>query len=231
MATAKRKCDMTTKTREKPILFSGPMVRAILSGAKKQTRRTVNPQPKHMVIEVEPRDWLDADCIGPGRPMKPPYRIGDVLWVRETWLEFDRDHWSDPGKPRDWWCPIGNRVNACAYAASTDADGNEIRREYGYKWRPSIHMPRWASRLFLEVTDVRVQRVSEISCVDIRMEGVDCPTHDFPGGMCVSECSDLRAAFSGLWDKLYGKGVFARNDWVWAFSFIRTEASREDQRQ
>jgi len=105
-----------------------------------------------------------------------PWQVGDTIYVRECWLQ----------SPGGEYC--------------YRADGHVY---HGWKWRPSIHMPREACRLFLDVTRVRCERIQSIHWSDIRAEGIDCPVHDFPGGFCCSECPDLRGAFRGLWDSLY----------------------------
>jgi len=149
-------------------------------------------------------------CAGCGASVDSRHRVGGTrLWVRETWLELDRDHWGDLTLPK-------TRVNSIAYRADTAAEGDAIRQEYGYKWRPSIHMPRWASRLTLEVTEVRVQRLQEISEEDAEAEGVtDC----YPDIECNSD-RPYAEGFRYLWDSTNGKrSPWERNDWVWAMTF------------
>lgn len=198
---------------ERPILFSGPMVRAILEGRKSVTRRAMKPQP--VLNERGFWNWKAHGWQGDCGPMRSaledcPYGApGDRLWVREAWQ-------ADPPDDGTWaytqWAgcatstidEIPRRFRApkhCLYRASWD--GFELR------WRPSIHMPRWASRLLLEVTEVRVQRLQDISEEDARAEGVES-----------------RAAFCGLWDTLNGAGEWRANPWVWAMSFRRVEVAR-----
>lgn len=170
---------------EKPILFNGEMVRAILDGRKTQTRRVIKPPPFCPHAEVKSRDdgtWAVCPRYSnhrdndPGkffRVIRCPYGVpGDRLWVRETWLPFDApDHFTDPTKPRD--VMVFGRRNGAAYRAEMkDADSERCRLDYGYEWRPSITMPRWASRITLEITDIRVQRVSEITEEDAKAEDV-----------------------------------------------------------
>jgi len=174
---------------ERPVLFSGPMVRAILEGRKSQTRRVVKPQPPHGIKSVyapitrDPGNWQGVasdDLIGwYGRC---PYGIpGDRLWVRET---FQRAR------------------GGFQYRA----DGITTPRA----WKPSIFMPRTASRITLEVTGVRVERLQDISEKDARAEGVDAaPCFCIP--------------YRRLWDSLNAKRGFGweKNPWVWCISFSK----------
>ena len=135
--------------KERPILFSGPMIRALLAGTKTQTRRIVKPQPKNRLVYA--LDWYDADGVHPGVKVKCPYgRGGDLLWVRETFF------------PR-----LQN--TAAIYRADSPDDG--MAEMYG-GWKPSIFMPRTLSRLTLEVTNVRAERLHDISEEDAKAEGV-----------------------------------------------------------
>lgn len=146
----------------KPILFNTAMVKAILEGRKTQTRRIIKPQP------ANPRwnnvGWLGWDD-GHGYRMKPPCMVGDVLWVRETWC--------DP-YPENPFVPFAYKAD---FPMHWDAD----RTEHGdpitiaaeeMKWKPSIHMPREAARIFLLVKDVRVERLQDIGCFDSLNEGI-----------------------------------------------------------
>lgn len=177
---------------ERPIIFSGPEVRAILAGTKTQARRVVKPERMY-----------DGHEIMPQCPYGGP---GDRLWVREPWTPMDGE---------------GGQVPAL-YRADYEHD-----RPERWKWRPSIHMPRWASRITLEVEAVRCERVQAISDIDIRLEGVDCPSHDFSGGFCIGpRCPDLRAKFRDLWDSLNARRGYPweANPWAWAIAFRRVKA-------
>jgi len=145
---------------EKPILFSAPMVRAILDGSKTMTRRILKDKPR--------------------------YAVGDLLWVRET---FGYGH--------------ENNVEPGVYYRVTDPGWDAEKT--GFRWRPSIHMPRAASRITLEVVAHRVERLQEITESDARAEGVECPDHDFPGGFCLGHCPHLAKAWITLWDSLNAK--------------------------
>lgn len=229
--------------RERPILFSGEMVRAILEGRKTQTRRVVNHRrwgvPVQIKVDPPSFTWArfaDAPFPDMWYSLGAPYGVpGDRLWVRETWLEFDRNHYTEQGKPREYLSTRYGvpRVNGCAYRAECDKESDEIRAEYGYKWKPSIHMPRWASRLTLEITEVRVERVQEISEADAVAEGCNWFSPDDPGEpdedprivgyprMPTPERGFARQNYQRLWDSLnvkrgYGWDV---NPWVWVLSF------------
>jgi len=232
-------------TRERPILFTGEMVRAILGGRKTQTRRVVIWRCKH--DEDDGTVLLERDATGrntPGAfwpwsfhdgdetPELCPYgRPGDTLWVRETWCPVDKVGWWDCTQPRDAYYEIGGmpRRNGVAYLADSshggheDAESRRCRVELGYRWRPSIHMPRWASRLTLRVTDVRVQRLHEISEADAQAEGIERGNASTFNLMGVH-----RALFSVLWDSINAKRGHSwdSNPWVWVVAFKRIEGQQ-----
>jgi hypothetical protein len=217
---------MADSVKERPVLFSAAMVRALLDGRKTQTRRIVKPQPQWVYADVVPVKTPDADPKG---EIRCPYGMrGDRLWVRETWLELDRDHYNDPGLPRGHLSTrYGSpRRNGCAYRAETDREGDEIRKQYGYHWRPSIHMPRWASRLLLEVTDVRVERLQDISEADAIAEGVSYTgpyPHALASGFLPRPDDLARREFRRLWESINGAGLWDANPWVWVVSFRRVQ--------
>lgn len=190
-----------TATKEKPILFSGPMVRAILDGRKSVTRRVITNER----IKVFAPGYADDHdrIIG----MCPYGRVGDRLWVRETWNQF-RVRRSDGQRFTVRHPEPG--IGELTYAADCDAEPP--------RWRPSIHMPRWASRITLEVTGVRVERLQEISEEDARAEGVQefCPSEVDRGGYC--------SGFADAWDAINGKRPGCKwldNPWVWVIKFRR----------
>jgi hypothetical protein len=219
--------------KERPILMSAPMVRAILDGTKTQTRRVVKGLRADLVQKIVPfvDRWGQPDVRADGRsatnghcPMLCPLgRVGERLWARETWAPFH------VGQKHDTPCPVDDveDADAARYAAdgrvwvchSTGATGvaDDGGWEYApHKWRPSIHMPRWASRITLEVTDVRAQRLLDISEDDARAEGLQ-QTKD--GRWLPGPCDDPKWAFCCLWESIYGSDAFAANPWVWAVSF------------
>lgn len=191
---------------EKPILFSGPMVRAILDGRKTQTRRALKPQPD---------DVETAHAMLDTARWKP----GDTLWVRETFFVASRHAYSLPKtiNPND-------ADEAAYYRADFDRSGSPL-------WRSSIHMPRWASRITLRVTDARVQRLQDISEADAKAEGIEEIDSDF-AEICkniedsgypndLPKGSALVAFFAHLWDSINGAGSWDANPWVAAITFER----------
>ncbi|MBW0450878.1 hypothetical protein [Paraburkholderia phenoliruptrix] len=204
--------------KERPILFSGPMVRALLDGRKTQTRRIVTPQP---VIQ---RGWVggaywerrpergmqpaDRWCIRDMVQFSPYGQAGDRLWVRETFAHIYR----------------GNAMpeTRCDEDVVYAADGFRPD-EYVYgSWKPSIHMPRWASRITLEVTGVRVERLNDISEDDARAEGC-APAWLDVNGQDVNAYGKptYRQGFARLWRDINGADSWDANPWVWVVEFKR----------
>lgn len=199
---------------DRPIIFSAQMVRAILDGRKTQTRRALNQQPpagtQFVMFDRGRSMWMASDQFGHGFLLKVPYAAGDTLWVRETWVrawEMDED-----GKPATAEQTF-YRADGEPFSHWDNGDGTTRDT---VPWRPSIHMPRWASRIALRVADVRVQRLQDISEEDARAEGV-------------SPHSDRRnsephvASYADLWNSLNSKrGLgWETNPWVAAISFER----------
>ena len=224
-------------TRERPILFSAPMVRAILAGTKTQTRRAVNPQPIPATTVVGtfhhpddddgrgPRFWSGGpDPMNPGHSyIQPDWAIpcpygqpGDRLWVRETWrhtassLDEARAITEDitSGTAVDWRATY---IDQCIKELGFSRKDAELLDSIE-RWRPSIYMPRWASRITLEVTGVRVERLQDISEADARAEGISR-----------SECPDWHATtdYRALWESINGPGSWEANPWVWVVEFKR----------
>lgn len=211
---------IATEVKERPILFSGPMVRAILDDRKTQTRRIIKPQPpegfRSMVRDCDPKGGWWFCNMPPQRgpfsvgefkkwdhvyPQCPYGKPGDRLWVRETWAtERQFDHLA-PANIH----PSAHSVDRCLY-------GSQIVSGY-HRSRPSIHMPRWASRITLEVTGVRVERLKEIVAKDVAAEG-------YPFS------SDLDQ-FKLLWNDLNAKRGYGWevDPWVWVIEFKRTQSS------
>ena len=210
--------------KEHPILFSGPMVRAILEGRKFQTRRIVKPQPsKHHwkilpgyrreIKLMECSNGLHAkvvDSIPVGTMqrrendldpvwIKCPYgSVGNILWVRETWGYCDRNH-------------------VIYRADDIEALAKERQWVSWPRWTPSIHMPRWASRISLKITDIRIERLQEISKEDALAEGVTLDPN------CKKKWAvdhDPRMAFADLWDSINAKTFpWDKNPYVWCITF------------
>ncbi len=198
---------------EKPILFSAPMVRALLAGAKTQTRRIVKPQPRGTVWhDQDNQQWLVAGYGERGDDLLHcPYgRPGDRLWARESWrapLAYELT------PPRD--IPPGTPI---AYQA--DGAGTLPHINAG-KLRPGMFMPRWASRTILDVTAVRVERLQDISREDALAEGIVIQPD---GGYGLADTShyhatDPRQSYFSLWETINGPGSVMANPWVWAVTF------------
>ncbi|MCQ4186514.1 hypothetical protein FK515_22800 [Klebsiella pneumoniae] len=213
--------------KERGMIFNGEMVRAILDGRKTQTRRIIKPQPEATLSGSLSGKWLSRPLNGLLLPkiediaIHCPFGVvGDRIWVRETWARYN----------------IDQNSHDIAYRATTPEDWPEEGR-----WRPSIHMPRWASRIMLEITDVRVERLNSINEHDAIAEGLaeiskdwrtykygvpdrdgypgtdDCgwPWHEW-------ECYPI-SAYSKLWESIYGADSWQANPWVWVIEFKRVE--------
>lgn len=202
--------------KEGPILFSAPMVRAILAGTKTQTRRVAKLNAAGRVKQVGgPRNWHPSD---PDAALACPYgQPFDRLWVRETFYAWGR--WEtrfSAKKGRDEWHFV-DMTEECEktyrYPASMCGDnGPRQRGSATPQWwkRPAIHMPRVASRILLDVAGVRVERLNEISNEDIRAEGA-----------CMRASVTHRIDFQDLWESINGPGSWDANPWVWAVEFRR----------
>ncbi len=208
---------------DRPIIFSAPMIRALLDGRNSMTRRIIKPSPEFCGggRSRDPQNWNDPDAWGwenydegcwdllsEGYMGRPFYAPGDRLWVREAWA----------------------RVPVSAYRASEGVDQRQSPFDYeaaiyragfdrsqgGIHWRSPIHMPRWASRLTLLVTDVRVQRLQEISSADAIAEG--CPPY---ANSATIDCDtpNPRDDFKRLWNSIHGPDAWDANPWVAAISF------------
>jgi hypothetical protein len=252
--------------RERPILFSGPMVRAILAGKKTQTRRVVRAQ-----LEGEPQgapyldevlggwkvdclDCVDPGCSAPGPDLCPPQYAtvahwfgpcpygapGDRLWVRETWAS---DQHQRVAFAADGWCGahIGDGDGGVVHLqhgwilGKSSADGRYFGLgAYGGRWRPSIHMPRWASRIEPEVTGIRVERLQEITRDDAIAEGIPqtggeahalglYDMHREPGHLWDNRTSVEN--YARLWDSLNAeRAPWDSNPWVWVVEFSEASA-------
>ena len=199
----------------KPIIFSTPMVQAILAGRKTQTRRIVKPQPSSGIRKsVFVKSGLED---GHGREIKQRYKPSDILWVRETFCEVPYEHNHVSIK--------GGYITIPKYAYKADSE-----RDYTGIWKPSIHMPREAARIFLRVTSVRVERLQEITAEDVIREGIEYsdsgPYHWHVLDTKLNAWINFHfhdEAFKHLWDSLNAKRGYGwdTNPWVWVIEFER----------
>ena len=237
---------------EKPILFSGPMVRAILSGRKTVTRRVVKPQPTRSLPHTSglpggdgswsihhPMGWrwnprrrdgwtaFAADGHLDGfLSAHPPYGLaGDRLWVRETFFVNDMSCVGGPlpknrPAPNDPTDPDGKHL--ILYRADGEFSDHFEQADGEAPWRPSIHMPRWASRLTLEVTDVRAERLQEITEEDAKAEGAEVTNGHAELGALTTGRPSHREGFAQLWREINGKRPgcsWEQNPWIWRVEF------------
>jgi hypothetical protein len=224
--------------KERPILFNDEMVSAILAGRKTQTRRIIKRPFKFIYgLDGKPigvctstttycdvRGFIQKEC---------PYgAVGDRLWVREAWLRLAPDHFQEPDRPANHLSTRYDvpRVSCVAYRSDCSSESDQLRKEYGYHWRPSIHMPRWASRITLEMTRVKVERLQDISEEDAISEGIESLGNKFfrdylsNGAECV-DMTKLKArdSFATLWDSIYAERGYSweSNPGVWVVEFRR----------
>lgn len=187
---------------DRPILFSAPMVRALLDGRKTQTRRILKPQPTvnghGLLIWERTPDYIQGtpEDLAHGQRIK----VGDRLWVRETWQGLTCGDFR-PTKHE----PCEVRYFSTDPCADLDVEAR------GYAWRPSIFMPRWASRITLHVTKVRVKRLQDITRGDAIEEG--CPFANMAIG------PDPRDWFRAIWAEINEPGAWNANPWVVAYTF------------
>lgn len=217
--------------KERGMIFNGEMVRALLSGRKTQTRRIVKGTDgavkfckewdingEEIFVVLGEKDHTGMNPVL-GAISCPFGAVGDRIWVRETFAALEPGSYEQV-KPQEGHCQ-DLRYAATDQLAKSDAD---IR---GYKWVPSIHMPRWASRIQLEITDVRVERLNAISEEDARAEGIidggclNCGEPE-PCG-CANPEPDATDGFAYLWQSIYGQESWNDNPWVWVISFERIE--------
>lgn len=219
--------------KERPVIFNGEMVRAILDGRKTQTRQVIaNVSPDNCIPLQKPTKTKDGIYThvmdAPGNGLCPFGQVGDRLWVRETFAVLG----NEDGCPIDW---DGNLIKgdekhaARIYKASCwQEPGNyglwsipDRDTQYEGAWRPSIHMPRWASRILLEITAVRVERLNDISESDAKAEGVAPSQHIITPPEAL-----YRVGFLKLWQSIYGEESWGANPWVWVIEFRRVEVEK-----
>ncbi|HBQ0245652.1 TPA: hypothetical protein MNT87_000547 [Klebsiella pneumoniae] len=246
--------------KERGMIFNGEMVLAILDGRKTQTRRIMKPQPGpcprgghwwpsnvfktmlHVEEEMQNGKGGWGGLVGDACPLGD---VGDRIWVRETWATLG----NEDGCCVDWegnLCKGDERSAARIYRASCeqrpgdyglwsipdDAYWKPHTKEHKFEgaWRPSIHMPRWASRILLEITDVRVERLNAISEEDAEAEGIDMEAlydsqdcYDCIADHNMTGRPTVTGAFKYLWESIYGEEGWLANPWVWVIEFKRVE--------
>ena len=195
---------------ERPIIFSGPMIRALLAGKKTMTRRIIKGDPArvywHPVVVAGYGGWVDEH----GRPVGCPYGApGDRLWVRET-IDYDagRGH---------FYKATGMYVGPLLDYEREPPPANGLP----CRAIPSIHMPRWASRITLEITGVRVERPQDISDSDAEAEGCNPRQPLMASGIVIP--GQWRLGYRDLWEQIHGTGSWNTNPWVWVLNFKRVE--------
>lgn len=227
--------------KESPILFSGPMVRAILDGRKTQTRRVIKDVSADCELFINAGDGFWQQCYRDDSGAihskswltKFPYGApGDRLWVKETWQYFD---WTEDGEPfiryaADNHCTLkhvnsdewGEKIWDIFCDLSKPENFNIDRRASDRRWRPSIHMPRWASRITMRITDIRVERLQKIDGTGAMAEG--CPDKYVDGAESASVDALSTEWFADLWQSINGNRPgcsWDDNPWVWVICFER----------
>ncbi|EPY4011490.1 hypothetical protein NL495_07870 [Klebsiella pneumoniae] len=202
--------------KERGMIFNGEMVRAILDGRKTQTRRPIKWKQTRFTEIGEREDgskwpWSeDAEHACDFWHPCPFGAVGDRIWVRETWASGL------------------STKSTLAYRATHKREDLEDGFYDTIKWTPSIHMPRWASRILLEITGVRVERLNAISEEDATAEGVPPAGSllpDYPGTFLTpkGDFATAKVAFQRLWESIYGEESWKAKSWVWVISFKRVE--------
>lgn len=232
---------MNTTTKTRGIIMGAESVRAILAGKKTQTRRTIKPQPKNRLIEgvagltigmdrsLDGRVWYDADCVNPGREVEAPIHVGDLLYVKEAVRlpkSLDDKNWKqvaerclDVGYSQPW--------APCEYVADGRRENWDVAcwGEESGKIRNPMFVPKTLSRIALEIADVRVEQVRDISDDDCEAEGVvqdDIAPFFWRLGKLEPGVS-RRTAYAVAWDHINGNGNFMLNPWVWVYEFNRVD--------
>lgn len=212
--------------KERPIIFSGPMIPPILADTKTQTRRIVKPradrdfgprcrlQPHEIAGEINAGDWRNSAYGAPGDRL----RVKESAWM---WCERRPNGLTKTGRPRWQYVPL--RSAPVHYAAdwpwppTVAVVSPDTGNTWGWRLKIARFLPAWASRITLEITDVRVERVQEIGEHDAIAEGVS-------GWVKDERCETARDGFRVLWKSLHGDGSWAANPWVWVIGFRKVEA-------
>ncbi|HDE1483159.1 TPA: hypothetical protein PCC25_003684 [Klebsiella quasipneumoniae] len=224
---------------ERGMIFNAEMVRALLSGRKTQTRRIMKVQPESNQLglllitdstkhsDIGKYHWAESNATGNHVRSKlflcPFGAVGDRIWVREGFFPAPLEMQSEPPRKTMWNIAYRDGMQMEKLAP---AEYNPTIYNYE-RWTPSIHMPRWASRILLEITGVRVERLNAISEEDARAEGIidggclNCGEPE-PCG-CANPEPDATDAFAYLWQSIYGQESWNANPWVWVIEFERVE--------
>lgn len=205
---------MKTEKNERPILFSGDMVRAIIDGRKTQTRREIKKIKHPYGHMLTPAEVANEIIHETGAISSPYGKVGDRLWVREK--HYEKGEWCMGGWPDaepcdQYWNGHGKYI----YAADSE------KPETGYRSWPSIHMKRKASRITLEITNKRVELLNDISDADAWAEGVDMSE-----ALSMPCAEGAVAEYSALWERINGAGSWDLNPWVWVIEFKVLEIKR-----
>ncbi|HHS9688992.1 TPA: hypothetical protein ACTW9H_004800 [Raoultella ornithinolytica] len=234
--------------KERGMIFNGEMVRAILDGLKTQTRRVVSNVDYDNCIPLQKRtktkDGIYTHVIdAPIYELCPFGKVGDLLWVRETWSDVNLE-----GIPAVAYRADGDVYSPMDDESFLDEDGafnyddprvtkyhfaawySDLIEGIEGDWRPSIHMPRWASRILLEITNVRVERLNAISEEDAMREGIDTDrlaesqdNYDCIADHNMTGRPTAKGYFSDIWQSIYGEESWQANPWVWVIEFKRVE--------
>lgn len=224
--------------KERPILMSAPMVKAILEGRKTQTRRIMKPQPPEGATlpgVIQQPAYGGANCVFKVPVNSPVLRHnckygarGDRLWIRETaYIAPPNFGDADLNNCRD----NEGRGRLVGYCASMSGDAERCAEDYGVKKSPSIFMPRWASRITLEIKSVRVERLQEMSEADAKAEGcfpefeIDLATFVHGAGFDAKKASTYYLGYKHLWNEINGAGSWDLNPFVWVIEFDRFAAA------
>lgn len=225
---------------ERGMIFNAEMVRAILDGRKTQTRRIMKVQPESNQLglllitdstkhsDIGKYHWAESNATGNHVRSKlflcPFGAVGDRIWVREGFFPAPLEMQSEPPRKTIWNIAYRDGMQMEKLAP---AEYNPTIYNYE-RWTPSIHMPRWASRILLEITDVRIERLNAISEEDATAEGVPPAGSllpDYPGTFLTpkGDFATAKVAFQRLWESIHGEESWKANSWVWVISFKRVE--------
>lgn len=203
----------------RPILFSAQMVLAILNGSKTQTRRIISPPKGFEGATYFPHRAMWATTLKESKPSRP-FQCGKELWAREAWRVHKNYNHLRPGLVHS---AMGGDTGYCVDFRATPRPG-----DFWGKWRPSIYMPRWASRIMLTITCVRVERLQSINEENAKWEGIHTFNvrgmeyfHHRPTAPTEEQFTTAKMAFRDLWQSINGPKSWEENPWVWVISFAR----------